>query len=116
MGDLAGLTLQLTSSSFGRDIGVPCMDAACTMDLNQLSVARNPDKPTQNKLKQNCESFLVQFVFYESFSNLYVPFFICTSQSFAGRPTEVSERDVFVCQSRYDEGDGTIRKMKVIKV
>eukprot|EP00794_Sanderia_malayensis_P006139 gene6139-6845_t len=31
------------------------------------------------------------------------------------RPTEIPERDVFLCQSRYDEGDGTIRKMKVIK-
>ena len=53
MGDLGGLTLQLTSSSFGRDvkIGVPCLDAACTVGLNQLSIARNPDKPTQNKLK-----------------------------------------------------------------
>ncbi len=34
----------------------------------------------------------------------------------SGRPTEIAERDVFLCQSRYDEGDGTIRKMKVIKV
>ena len=30
---------------------VPCKDAACTVGLNQLSVARNPDKPTQNKFK-----------------------------------------------------------------
>ena len=55
MGDLGGLTSQLTSSSFGRDVklGVPCLDAACTVGLNLLSVARNPDKPTQNKLKTN---------------------------------------------------------------
>ena len=33
-----------------------------------------------------------------------------------GRPTEIMERDIYLCQSRYDEGDGTIRKMKVIKV
>ena len=52
MGDLAGQTSQLTSPSFGRDVKlrVPCLDAACTMDLNKL---RNPDKPTQNKLKTN---------------------------------------------------------------
>ena len=36
MGDLGGLTSQLTSSSFGRDVklGVPCLDAACTVGLN----------------------------------------------------------------------------------
>ena len=36
MGDLGGLISQLTSSSFGRDIkvGVPCLDAACTVGLN----------------------------------------------------------------------------------
>ena len=53
MGDLGGLTSQLTSSSFGRDVklGVPCLDAACTVGLNHFSVARNLDKPTQNKLK-----------------------------------------------------------------
>ena len=36
MGDLGDLTSQLTSSSFGRDVklGVPCLDAACTMGLN----------------------------------------------------------------------------------
>ena len=53
MGDLGGLTSQLTPSSFGRDVklGVPCLDAACTVGPNKLSVARNPDKPTQNKLK-----------------------------------------------------------------
>ena len=36
MGDLRGLTSQLTSSSFGRDVklGVPCLDAACTVGLN----------------------------------------------------------------------------------
>ena len=36
MGDLGGLTSQLTSSSFGRDVklGVPCLDAACTVSLN----------------------------------------------------------------------------------
>ena len=53
MGYLGGLTSQLTSSSFGRDVklGVPCLDAACTVGLNYLSVARNPDKPTENKLK-----------------------------------------------------------------
>ena len=52
MGDLGGPTSQLTSSSFGRDVklGVP-RDAACTEGPNKLSVARNPDKPTQNKLK-----------------------------------------------------------------
>ena len=52
MGDLRGLTSQLISS-FGRDIklGVPCLDVACTVGLNQLSFARNSDKPTQNKLK-----------------------------------------------------------------
>jgi len=33
----------------------------------------------------------------------------------ACRPTEIIERDIYLCQSRYDEGDGTIRKMKVIK-
>ena len=51
MGDLGGLTSQLTSSSFGRDVklGVPCLDAACTVGL----VARNSDKPSQNKLKTN---------------------------------------------------------------
>ena len=55
MGDLGGLTSQLTSSSFGRDaeLGVRCLDAACTVGLNSLSKARNPDKPTQNKLKTN---------------------------------------------------------------
>ena len=36
MGDLGGLTSQLTSSSFGRDVklGVPCLHAACTVGLN----------------------------------------------------------------------------------
>ena len=36
MGDLGGLTLQLTLSSFGRDVklGVPCLDVACTVGLN----------------------------------------------------------------------------------
>ena len=36
MGDLGGQTSQLTSSSFGRDVnlGVPCLDAACTVSLN----------------------------------------------------------------------------------
>ena len=31
-----GLTSQLTSSSFGRDVklGVPCQDATCTVGLN----------------------------------------------------------------------------------
>ena len=49
---------QLTSSSFGRNVklGVPCLDAACKVGLNQLSVARNPDKPTQNKWKQTNRS------------------------------------------------------------
>ena len=55
MGDLGGLVSQLTSSSFRRDVklGLACLDAACTVGLNDLSVARNPDKPTQNKLKTN---------------------------------------------------------------
>ena len=55
MADLGGLTSQLTSSSFGRDakLGARCLDVACTVDLNYLSVARNPDKPAQNKLKTN---------------------------------------------------------------
>ena len=36
MGDLGGLTSQITSSSFRRDVklGVPCLDAACTVGLN----------------------------------------------------------------------------------
>ena len=36
VGDLGGLTSQLTSSSFGRDVnlGFPCLDAACTAGLN----------------------------------------------------------------------------------
>ena len=36
MGDLGGLTSQLTLSSFGRDVklGVPCLDAPCTVGLN----------------------------------------------------------------------------------
>ena len=36
MGDHGGLTSQLTSSSFGRDVklGVPCLDAACNVGLN----------------------------------------------------------------------------------
>ena len=55
MGDLGDLTSQLISSSFARDVilGVPCLDAAFTMGLNHCSVARNLDKPTQNKLKTN---------------------------------------------------------------
>ena len=32
-------------------LGVPCLDAACTVGRSLLSVARNPDKPTQNKFK-----------------------------------------------------------------
>ena len=50
-----GLTSQLTSSSFGRDvkIGVPCLDAAYTVGLKKHSEGRNPDKPIQNKLKTN---------------------------------------------------------------
>ena len=53
MGDLEGLTSQLISSSFGGDVklGVPSLDAECTVGLNALSVARNLDKPFQNKLK-----------------------------------------------------------------
>ena len=53
MGDLGGLTSQLTSSSFGRDVKleVPCLDAAFAVGLIWLSVARNPDGPTQNKWK-----------------------------------------------------------------
>ena len=36
MGDLGGLTLQLTSSFFGRNVklGVQCLDVACTVGLN----------------------------------------------------------------------------------
>ena len=36
MGDLGGLTSQLTLSSFRTDVklGVPCLDAACTVGLN----------------------------------------------------------------------------------
>ena len=36
MSDLGGLTSQLTSSSFGRDVKlvVPCLNAACTVGLN----------------------------------------------------------------------------------
>ena len=36
IGDHGDLTSQLTPSSFGRDakLGVPCLDAACTMGLN----------------------------------------------------------------------------------
>ena len=58
MGHLEGLTSQLTSSSYRRDVklGVPCLDAACTMSLNLLSVARNPDKCTQNKLKSKANA------------------------------------------------------------
>ena len=43
MGDLGGLTSQLTSSYFGKDvkIGVPCLDAACMVSLNWLLIARN---------------------------------------------------------------------------
>ena len=54
MSDVGGLTSQLTSSSFGRDVklGVLCLDAAYTVGLNQLSVARTPDKATQNNMKQ----------------------------------------------------------------
>ena len=53
MGDLRGLTSQLSSSSFAKAVklGVPFLDAACTVGLNYLSVARNPVKPTQSKLK-----------------------------------------------------------------
>ena len=53
MGDLGGLTSQLTSSSSRRDVklGVSCLDAACTVGLNQLLVAGNPGKPNQNRLK-----------------------------------------------------------------
>ena len=69
MGDLGGLTSQLTSSSFGRDVkqGVPCLDAACTVGLNYLSVARNPDKPTKNKLKtkKTKQTFISNFAFME---------------------------------------------------
>ena len=32
------------------------------------------------------------------------------------RPTEVPEKEVYVCQSRYDEGDGTMKKIKSMKV
>ena len=40
MGDLGGLTSQFTSPSFRRDVklGVPCLDAACTVGLNLLSL------------------------------------------------------------------------------
>ena len=58
MGDLGDLTSHHTSPSFGRDVKlwVPCLDAACTVGLNKLSVARNPDKPTEievEKQRQN---------------------------------------------------------------
>ena len=70
MGDLGGLTSQLTSSFFGREVklGVPCLNAACTVSLNLLSVARNPDKPTQNKLKTkiHAESFSDNLLFHSS--------------------------------------------------
>ena len=38
------------SRPFGRDvkIGVPCLDVECTVGLSYISVARSPDKPTQN--------------------------------------------------------------------
>ena len=51
MGDLEGLTAQLTSPSFGKDVklGVPCLTVACIMGLNHLYVARKSDKPAQNK-------------------------------------------------------------------
>ena len=55
MGDLGGLTSQVKSprrpSEGTLNLGVPCLDAACTVGLNYLSVARNPEKPIQNKLK-----------------------------------------------------------------
>ena len=53
MGDIGGLNSHLTSSSFGRDVklGVPCLNAACTVGLNHISVARNPVKLTQNKVR-----------------------------------------------------------------
>ena len=36
---------------------------------------------------------------------------------FLGRPTDVSEEDVFLCESRYDEDDGGhYRKLKGLKV
>ena len=69
MGDLGGLTSELTSSSFGRHVklGVPCLDAACTVDLNQLSVASNPDKPTQNRLKNKPRKTITVFITEQSF-------------------------------------------------
>ena len=82
MGDLGGLTSQLFSSSFGRNVklGVPCLDAACTVGLNWLSVARNLDKPTQKKLKTKekisnsitfCHSFHCHWIYHcESFYHL----------------------------------------------
>ena len=55
MSDLRGLTSQISSPSFGKDVklGVPCLTAACTVGLNQLYVTKKPDKLTQNKLLKN---------------------------------------------------------------
>ena len=34
----------------------------------------------------------------------------------AGRPVGVAERDVYVCEARYNEADKQIRKLKGLKV
>ena len=87
MGDLRGLTSQFTSPSFGRDVnlGVPCLDAACTVGLNQLSVAKNPDKPTKkNRKTKRSRVFTVAmdlFCFYRErlLPKKYAFFAICRS-------------------------------------
>ena len=63
MDDLGRLKSQLTSSYFGRDVkvGVSCLDAACTVGLYYFSVVRNPDKPTQNKLKKKNKNKLLWY-------------------------------------------------------
>ena len=76
MGDLGGLTSQLISSSFGRAVklGVPHLDAASTVGLNQLSVARNPDESTQNKLKTNKQTNKQTSLSFGRDVNLGVPY------------------------------------------
>ena len=64
MGSLGGpdLKTHLIVLRKGLKLGVPRLDAGCTVGLNSLSVARNPDKPTQNKLKNETHNLLTEWL------------------------------------------------------
>ena len=44
------------------------------------------------------------------------PLIICCLCDLLGRPTEIPESDVFICESRYNEDDKEIRRYKGLKV